>query len=677
MRAGRATGRLAHGIALASDALLDFVVLAFAAWTVIYHVCLLLGVDTVWAAAAQAVALLACAWVGLRRTGGEPEAAPVAATPLRSHGLTVPLVVVNVLAALAAATLFAFTPAPWAAVWLLWIVAAGAAVLVAIRRTGIGGNAREPAETPGDEPAQTWPATLAALVWAVGLATLSLFLVNTNADDTQYVHLSSWVAAHGEFPLRDTLFSDQAFPAIIFPPISSFEALAGTVARGTGIPVPDLLYLVVTPVASALSVLALWRLLRTWSVRMVGVALSVALVFLLMDAHGHRTLGNLFISRIWQGKIVFLAVLVPLLFVALAEYSQRPSRRRLLAPAAAGVAAVGLSSTGVFLVPVIAAGCLAPLALRSLRQAAAGFLATAGYPLGAGVVTLAVGGRNAEVYTEADLVPGRLVHLVFGDGLFALVGVTAVLVGPILVRRTEAAGMTAATALLVGCLYAPLVPVLLFRLTGLGQVQWRWTWAVPTAALVGLAAAHAAARIRAPALRALPVVLVGAALVAWGTPLWSSAAEATLASAPAWKRPQASIEAARDILAHARPGEVILAPRSISQTILVMSGTAVVVAPRVFYTRALGDVPGGHPRPRLVLQAFSERGLAPADTVPGGRVDATRVARALGVVRVDIACIRPGKPRAREVLVEAGYSPAVTSENVVCLQAPGRSRESG
>ena len=35
------------------------------------------------------------------------------------------------------------------------------------------------------------------------LAALSLFLVNPNADDSEYVHLSSWVAAHGSFRARD------------------------------------------------------------------------------------------------------------------------------------------------------------------------------------------------------------------------------------------------------------------------------------------------------------------------------------------------------------------------------------------------------------------------------------------------------------------------------------------
>ena len=100
-------------------------------------------------------------------------------------------------------------------------------------------------------------------------------------------------------------------------------------------------YLLVTPVATAFGVLALWRLLRTWRVPMVGLALSTSMIFLLWAAQEHRTLGNLFVGRLWQGKIVFLAVLVPLLFVLLQTYWKRPTWKHSVLLVAAGAAGVG------------------------------------------------------------------------------------------------------------------------------------------------------------------------------------------------------------------------------------------------------------------------------------------------------------------------------------------------
>lgn len=319
-------------------------VLAFAAWTVIYQACLVAGVEAEWAVAAELVALGPCLAVAFGGAAPEPGREPRAgaarrgAAPWWSPGSP----------RWWRAPGFAFFDAPWPLVIGAWLVAAGAALASAGARAGVA------ARRDG---------TVVALAWAGGLAALSLFLVNPNGDDGEYVHLSAWVAAHGSFPVRDTLFSDQVLPAIFFPPLSSFEALLGALAGTSGLPARDVVYLAVPPVAAALAVLALWRLLRTWRVPTPAIALSVALAFLLLDAAGMRSFGSFWLARLWQ-VVVFVAVLVPALFALLHEHAERPSRRGLLLLAAASVASVGLTTTAIFVVPVIAAGCLAPLCAR-------------------------------------------------------------------------------------------------------------------------------------------------------------------------------------------------------------------------------------------------------------------------------------------------------------------------
>ena len=663
--------RLAPGIARVCDDLLDFLVLAFAAWTAIYHVCVVLDIGALWAALAEAAALVPCAWLafGTATEREEPGGFDQADRRSRRFGA---LLVVNGLAAVGGAVIFAFSGARWYVVWLAWATAAGAAVIATTVRMGAPNREDRREETPPDRPrdgsATSWSG-LVALVWAVGLAVLSLFLVDQSNDDAQYVHLSAWVAAHGEFPVRDTLFSNEQLPAIIFPPLSSFEALAGTLARATGLSAPGLVYLVVTPLASALAVLALWRLLRRWSVEMVGLALSVSLVFLLLAAEKHRMLGQLFIARIWEGKIVFLVVLLPVLFALLHEYAERPTRRRVALLACAGAAAVGLTSTAVFIVPIVAAGCMLPVAIRSAKRAIGGLAATVAYPLVAAASIGVVGARNAEVSTASDTVPGMLVHWVLGDGVLALVALIAVLVSPLLIPSASAAAMGATTVLLVGCLYAPTVPLRIFELTGLGQVQWRWIWAVPTAALVGVLSTSLLPRVRAPAARAAAAVLLCGALAVWGTPVWSPAVS-FIATKPAWKRPADTIVTAERILAQARPGEMVLASRRVSQTLLVISGSVTTVAPRGFYTAALRHVPGAHAQERLLLMRFAEEGVGPLKLNPGQTVEGPDVVRALRVVGVDIACVPKDESGAEGLLLANGYSRATTTEGVVCLRAP-------
>ena len=66
------------GVARVSDVALDFGVLAFAAWTLIYHACLYLHIRSVWAAVAEALLLVPCALVAGRRQE-RPDSAPATA----------------------------------------------------------------------------------------------------------------------------------------------------------------------------------------------------------------------------------------------------------------------------------------------------------------------------------------------------------------------------------------------------------------------------------------------------------------------------------------------------------------------------------------------------------------------------------------------------------------------
>ena len=563
------------------------------------------------------------------------------------------------------AAVYAFSESRWAVTWLLLFVAAAAGTtLVCARATGRIQLSFDAARSPQGPGA----GALLAIGWAVGLAVFSLFLVRPDADDTQYVHQSTWIAEHGEFPLRDTLFSNQIFPAIFYPPLSSFEAMIGMVARTLGISAPGVTYLLVTPLATGLAVLATWRLLRTWRAPMVGLALSTTMIFLLMAAQEHRTLGNLFAGRIWQGKIVFLAVLVPLLFVLIQRFAARPASREVVLLSAAGAAGVGLTSTATFLVPVLALGCLAPLAARTWKRAAGGFVAVSAYPLGSLAITVAVGSRRASGDYPIDVVAGEIARVVLGSGLFAFIGLTAALVGPLMIASRRAGAMVAATVLLAVVLYAPPVVSLVLEPTGVGRVFWRLVWIVPLAALVGIAATSISAGLRSPALRATPAVLLSVAMVVWGSPLWDAG---VVKAAPSWKLPPGAVSVARRILARAGPGDVVLAPRPIAQSIVIVSGDVTTVSPRVFYTRALKNVPAAHVEERLLLQSLIEPELVPSvDTPPQWGQDNEAVDRALRVVGVDVACVDQRRITALRLLEAAGYSPTFQASGLACLETP-------
>jgi hypothetical protein len=639
------------GVARVSDVALDFGVLAFAAWTLIYHACLYLHIRSVWAAVAEALLLIPCALVAGRRQE-RPDAAPATAA-VRSRSATPRRIAlaVNVLAALAAAIVFGWVRGNWSIIWPLWLISAVA---------GLALTYLPRADAPETEPGGGRGA-VAALAWGLGLAVLSLFVVRPDSDDTQYVHLSAWIAEHGSFPLRDTLFTDEKLPALFYPPVSSWEAMLGTLARGIPISLPDLVYLVVVPVASFVSVLALWRLLRSWRVPLVGLALSVAVLFLLFDARGHWMPGSYFIGRNWQGKVLFLTILVPLVFVLLQDQVERPTRRGLLLLGAVGIAGVGLTTSAIFLLPILGFACLAPIAVRRRRQAIAAFAAVAAYPLLIGLATLAVGGRNPDDYTSTELTPLYLLHHTFGIQQFAAACLLGALVAALGIPRRTEARMVASVALVVGLLFTPGVPQLIFDATGLGRVLWRLTWVLPIAAGIGAVAVTPLARARSVPLRAVGPVLVGALIVLFGTPLWSFAAQGTLASHPAWKLWDDDVQEADAILRHASPKATVLAPQKTSQTLLILSGTIRTVDPLDRYVSNLSqfrkpEYKGRyHPRvrERLVLDRFVQAGL-------GGlysRKDPARyVAKALRRVGVDVVCLLPARYTSEALLRKLGWT---------------------
>ena len=307
----------------ACDALLDWCVLCLASWTLAYHACLLLGAGTGWALAALAVAVVPCALLA----GGGLRTGPVA--DAGGHGGAATMAAGA--AALAAAAVIALSGWPWPAMWAAWLAAAAAVVLASTR-------------TPAPVSRDPGLGAAVALAWAAALATLSLFLVRPNVDDAYYLRQATWIAEHGRFPLRDTLHSHDALPAAFSPPLPAYEPLLGAVAGAAGVSAPGLAFLFAAPAVCALAVLALWRLLRTWEVRLPGPALTVAVVFLLTDVLpgsdpsavvGHRA-GDFFVSRAWQGKVILAAALVPLLISLLHEHAARPRGRTLGLLAAAG-----------------------------------------------------------------------------------------------------------------------------------------------------------------------------------------------------------------------------------------------------------------------------------------------------------------------------------------------------
>ena len=654
--------------------MLDATVVVLATWTVVYHACVVLRIETTWAVVGELLVLAAAAataWTLHRRSapdpvdpaeepavesGQEPAEDPARRPASRAE---LALLVVTVLAGTAATTLLALT-SPWRWVAWTWLLTAVAGTAWAGMRLSRSGRDEVTADSTGERRLNA----VVALAWALGLAVFSLVTLRPSPDDLYYVNLAQWVTEHGTFPLRDTIFSDLVYPMSSWPPMASYEPLAGTVARLLGTSAGSVVFVVVPPIATFLSVLALWRLLDAWRVRPLALALSLGLVFLLLDGGGSTaTPGNLFVTRLWQGKVILLCLLIPVLLVYALRYVDRPTWARAGWLFAGGVAAVGLSTSGMFLVPLLAVAGAAPLVFRAPLRAAYGFLAMSAYPLGAGLVTVAVGGRSADQFGTRELQrfnPGWFGHHIFHEGLLAVVAVAAVLAGALLVPRRPARVTTGLLVLATGVTFVPGVTEWAFDLVGLGPTLWRVSWLATVGALVGVVGAWTWSLPSTPLLRPVGSVAMVAVLAVVGTPIWSETSGTTLVAPPHWQRPEATMVAATRLVDQLPDGAVVLAPQELAITVDVMTTRVKTVAPRDYFMDYLRDDPSFHYAERLALVDFANgvRRWSGPPPVPD----------ALRVLDVDAVCLLSDWTDRLDQLRGLGYERAVATEVYTCLR---------
>ncbi len=648
------------------EGLLDLTVVVLATWTVVYHVCLVLRLNVPWAVGLEVLALVgASALLWWSRPHPDDASASLETNPEVSARSAVTgslrherLLLTMVLVPGAGAAVLVAVEAWWPLVATLWLIAAFSGTIWAVLRYQLSGSGSVEQDNNSG-----LTGAVAALAWALALAMLSMFTLFPNPDDVYYVNLSQWVADRGTFPLRDTIFSNLVFPMSSWPPMASYDALVGTLARLGGVKAASVAYLVVPPVATFLSVLALWRLLRTWRVRATAVALSLALVFLLFDGGpGYAAPGNLFLTRLWQGKVILLCLLIPLLLVYALRYVEQPTRVRAGWLLAGGAAAVGLSTTAIFLVPLIALCGAAPLLFRQSGRAAAflGFFAMAAYPIAAGAVTLAVDGRSADFFGTRKLFrfdPAWFGQEIFRNGPLALVAVFAVLVGVLLVPHRAARVTMGLAVVVVGVTFVPGVTWLSYDLVGLGPTLWRVSWIASIAALVGVLGAWLATSMRDFDAACIAPLALTVVMVVFGLPIWSEQNGVLLDTSQSWKRSTESISTAERVLEVARPGDLVLAPKGTSLTLAVLTTRVKTVAPRIYFMYHLRDDPDFHYDERLTLSSFAN----------GGLVYSPDVASALALLDVDYVCLPIDWTQHIDFLRAQGYVPATDSATETCL----------
>jgi hypothetical protein len=679
-RPGTLVGRLI-------DAVLDVAVISFAVWTLLYC----LGLPTQWSLWPSGwiwlgITLLVLVWrvrlaiPGAGAAAASPEVEPVdgGRTPDRRDVLIVAglgLVGVSAVGGLIwTADTFRFT---WAALTL------GIVLLVAWSRlTGRIRPGPAPAEMndpPVEATTSRWarlvsPQELGVLAVMVGTGVLTAFVHLADTDDPYYLNRSVWVAERGNASMVDTMFSPELFnsPYGGGVPIASIEALYGVIAHMTGTLAGTVNYLVAAPIAACLAVLAMWRLSRRWAPRRAFLVFAGAVAFLMLS--GDSMLGNFWIVRIWQGKVIAVAMLMPLIWAYLVDAHEARTRQGRWAAIgllfASGIAFFGLTPTAVVWAPVILAAVLvSAVALRSSALAWGGLAVSIGpFVSGAAVIAFSVeevGGEDPVALSAR----ASFVRILGEQTPMVALALIALGTAVVLARRGAPAALAGSAALGSVLVFAPGILPLVNTATGAGPILWRMLYVAPIPVLVGLLLAApvpdlgAARRTVARAVPVVAAVVVLAGLVLGGRPIWDHTGHGglvTLRSSPQWKLDTEALADVRILADRGVTGEVLLPPRRM-KVLTMYTVDAFPVVPREWFIENI-DEPAANNNARRVLYQLASGQLP----LPNKQ----NAAEALELLEVDLACTgeTENTERVMKYYAAAGYTDESSYGTLSCAR---------
>lgn len=642
---------------------LDLALLLGAAFTAAYHLALFTGLTVApLIAVALALALVGAVahhWLGRRDAAGRELPAPP--PPWGA------LVAVITLSAVAAVVTALASGTVWIVGWAVAAAAVAVTTLLVIgpTRRAVGHTPKNRTQTPRGE----WWSSLVVALMALAAGVLSLYLLRVDPDDAFYVNRAQYVAENGRIPLRDVLFSPGTLPPLPgagSTPVQSIEVLQGAIAHLMGLSAGTVCYLLFAPALTSAAVWALWRLCRTWALRAPFLVWAVALTYLVFGGQQGANFGVFFLARIWQGKVFFVAAVIPLLFHYATVWVTTRSRQAALMLAVAGAAATGLTSSATFLVPIIALAAL--VALVVCRMPWWGLALAAAYPVATAVcvMLLAPVGDPGGRYFAMDTAQ----HFVLGVGAYGALGLLAVLLAPWLVRGLGARVVAASASMALVVALAPGFAALFSAITGAGAVAWRLVWVAPVVTMVGLlatlplvlldsrAGAGAPRRSLATALLVVWTAALALGTAVAGHPIVSKERSVSLEDRPTWKYPAAALSEARAIVALNPGPRPILAPFSTMRALALTSASVHAVNPNTSYLAILQE-PAEDVRARALLTALMQ---------PGDRPPTSEVVEALRTLEVGTVCLPSSNRAVRTAIQQDGWQVAGQAGRLTCYR---------
>ena len=339
-----------------------------------------------------------------------------------------------------------------------------------------------------------------------------------------------------------------------------------------------------------------------------------------------------------------------------------PTGRWLGLIVALSIVAIGLTSTAVFILPLlVGAAAFAMMLVGRVREAIVCVAAVLTYPVGAVIVSRIVNGPMTSVIATQQFfdAEGTYRRTLMIGALGVICGL-ALWLGPLTVKPVTPALFAAGAAVTMTVLLVPGVLEAISAVSGLSAVLWRVPWFLPLPALVGMLCtievpslvglgagsgagrgsggtvlARASRRVEttvAP-LRRFAGAGIAAALLAafaiFGAPMWSARSHVEVHARPTWKLPQQRQALAFWMRGLDRPPGRLLAPSTLMRTMPIVTSEVRVVMARNGYLIDYGWT-SQFAQDRLMLAAFADG---------NGTATAPELTAAMDRLEVGVVCV--------------------------------------
>jgi hypothetical protein len=200
------------------------------------------------------------------------------------------------------------------------------------------------------------------LCFSVAAVVLTLAVSRSDLDDAFYVAVAAFASGNPSEPLLafDPMHGERTLP-LGFPSyrFASFELLAGAIAYLLGIPAMDIMYKALPPLWAVTSVFCTFLLAQELMPKRWLLLGAIALLLVVILGETHRAPANFVFVRMFQGKAVYLSVVVPAIFYLTARYfSARGTLADLFLLGCTQITGIGMTGFGMLAAPMAGVGAL-------------------------------------------------------------------------------------------------------------------------------------------------------------------------------------------------------------------------------------------------------------------------------------------------------------------------------